>query len=63
MKFLAVVTIVLSVPSLIFSAYGMNVNVGGMPFASSPYGFAMIILISIVMSIVVSLYFSKKNMY
>jgi magnesium transporter len=62
MKFLAVVTIVLSVPTMIFSAYGMNVSVDGMPFASSPYGFVLIILISIVMSIIVSLYFSKKNM-
>ncbi len=63
MKFLAVVTIVLSVPTMIFSAYGMNVSVDGMPFASSPYGFVLIILISIIMSIIVSLYFSKKNMY
>lgn len=63
MKFLAVVTIVLSVPTMIFSAYGMNLNADGMPFASSPYGFALIILIAIAMSIAALLYFSKKNMY
>jgi len=63
MKFLAVVTIALTVPMLVFSAYGMNVAPEGMPFASSPYGFGLIILISIAMSIIVSLYFSKKKMW
>lgn len=63
MKFLAVVTIVLSVPTLIFSAYGMNVSGEGMPFADSPYGFALIVLISLVLSVIVWVYFSKKKMY
>jgi magnesium transporter len=63
MKFLAIVTIVLSVPTMIFSAYGMNVSDAGMPFASSPYGFILIILISIILSVVVALYFTKKNMF
>ena len=38
MKFLATVTIVMSIPTMIFSAYGMNVNLKGMPFASHPRG-------------------------
>ena len=63
MKFLAVVTIVLSVPTLIFSAFGMNVNFNSMPFVSSPFGFALIILISVVLSVVVAVFFTKKNMY
>lgn len=41
MKFLATVTIVLSIPTMIASFYGMNVNSHGMPFADSPYGFAL----------------------
>ena len=41
MKFLATVTIVMSIPTMIFSAYGMNVNVEGMPFAGSKWGFSV----------------------
>ncbi len=63
MKFLALVTIVLSIPSMIFAAYGMNVAAEGMPFASSPFGFAVIIGISIVIAVIVAFYFSKKKMF
>jgi magnesium transporter len=62
MKFLAVVTIVLSVPTMIFSAFGMNVSFDSIPFVSSPYGFALIIMISVVVSVAVAIFFSKKNM-
>ncbi len=61
MKFLAVVTIVLSVPTMIFSAYGMNVNTDGMPFANQPYGFALILLISILLSVIVAIYFIRRK--
>lgn len=61
MKFLAVVTIVLSVPTMIFSAYGMNVNMNGMPFANQPYGFALILLISILLSVIVAIYFIRRK--
>lgn len=63
MKFLAVVTIVLSVPNIIFSAYGMNVNASSMPLANNPLAFPLILLISVLLSAVVALYFSKKKMY
>lgn len=63
MKFLATVTIVLSIPTMIFSAYGMNVNSHGMPFASSPYGFLLVILFSILLSILVAIIFAKKKMF
>ena len=63
MKFLAIVTIVLSVPTMIFSAYGMNVNEIGMPFAKDGYGFVLIIGIAILLSVIVAIYFSKKKMY
>ncbi len=62
MKFLAVMTIVLSVPTIIFAAYGMNVAPQGMPFANSPYGFLIIVLISFAVSIGVAVYFFKKKM-
>lgn len=63
MKFLATVTIVMAIPTMIFSAYGMNVNTQGMPFADSPYGFLIVILISLVLSLVVALIFSKKDLF
>lgn len=63
MKFLATVTIVMSIPTMIFSAYGMNVNSSGMPFAGSPWGFLIVILISLGLSLVVALIFSKKDLF
>ncbi|MDE6314688.1 MAG: magnesium transporter CorA family protein [Lachnospiraceae bacterium] len=63
MKFLATVTIVMSIPTMIFSAYGMNVKGAGMPFADSPYGFTIVIALSLVCSIAVAIIFSKKNLF
>lgn len=63
MKFLATVTIVMSIPTMIFSAYGMNVNTGGMPFADSAGGFWVVIVISLLLSLIVAIIFSKKNLF
>ena len=63
MKFLATVTIVMSIPTMIFSAYGMNVSGVGMPFSESPYGFVIVIAISLLCSIAVAIIFSKKNLF
>ena len=54
MKFLASVTILLAIPTLISGLWGMNVHV---PFADSPYGFAIILCLSLLLSLVVSLFF------
>lgn len=62
-KFIAVATVVLSIPNIVFGAYGMNLAIEGMPLARSPYAFALIIGISIVLSYIVYLYFEKKRMY
>lgn len=63
MKFLATITIVLSIPTMVFSAYGMNVNTEGMPFAHNIYGFLIVILFSVVLSVIVALIFFKKKMF
>lgn len=63
MKTLAIVTIVLSVPTMIYSAYGMNVAVKGMPFADSEWGFLIIIVTSLVLSILVAILFVKNKMF
>ena len=62
-KFIAIATVVLSIPNIVFGAYGMNLALEGMPLARSRYAFALIIGISILMSYIVYLYFQKKKMY
>ena len=59
MKTLAVITIVLSIPTIIFSAYGMNTNIAGMPFADSSWGFLIVVVISVVVSALALIIFTK----
>ncbi len=63
MKFLTTVTIVLSIPTMIASFYGMNVNLNGMPFATSKWGFLIVLGISILISGIVALIFRKKDLF
>ena len=63
MKFLTTVTIVLTIPTMIFSAYGMNLKSVGMPFADGDWGFAVVILMSLSFSLVVAFIFSKKDLF
>ena len=59
MKFLTSITIVLAVPTMISSFWGMNV---GLPLQNSPYGFAVMIVISIILTLLVTLWLKKKDM-
>ena len=59
MKFLTSVTIVLSLPTMIASFWGMNVN---LPFSNSPYGFVIVILFSIIIAIITSRWLKKRDM-
>lgn len=63
MKFLTTVTIVMSIPTMIASFYGMNVNSVGMPFANNPFGFWIVLAFTAVLSAVVAWIFSKKNLF
>ena len=63
MKVLAIITIVMSIPTMIFSAYGMNLKSIGMPFADNPMGFLYVILLSLVFSILVAIVFRKKDLF
>jgi magnesium transporter len=63
MKILAIVTIVLSIPTMIFSAYGMNLSGAGMPLAGNPYGFFAIVGLSLVLSLIVAVFFIKSKMF
>lgn len=59
MKLLASITIVLSVPTLIASIWGMNVP---LPFTNNPHGFGIVIGISALISVVAFLWLKKKDM-
>lgn len=63
MKVLAIITIVMAIPTMIFSAYGMNVNTMGMPFAQNHWGFTLIILVAVFLSVVTTLVFTKIKMF
>ena len=59
MKVLTTITIILSIPTIIGSFWGMNVPV---PFASNQYGFYIVIGVSILIAIITYLIFKKRNM-
>jgi magnesium transporter len=63
MKFLATITIVMSIPTMIASFYGMNVNSHGMPFATHPYGFEIVMGFTLVLTLLVAWIFSKKDLF
>ena len=61
MKFLASVTIVLSIPTIVSGLWGMNVK--GLPFATSPYGFWIVLGVVIAISFTAWLLLKKKDMF
>ena len=61
MKVLTSLTAVLSIPTIIASLWGMNV--GGIPFASSPFGFWIVVGISVLLAIVSFIFMYKKQMF
>lgn len=63
MKFLATVTIVMSIPTMVASFYGMNVNSRGMPFANHPYGFVIVLGFALALSLIVAYIFNKKDLF
>lgn len=63
MKVLAIVTIVMAIPTMIFSAYGMNLNIAGMPFAQSPWGFLIVVGIAAACSIIATFIFNKLRLF
>lgn len=59
MKFLTSITIVLAVPTMVSSFWGMNV---GLPFQNHPMGFVIMILISVILTLLVTWWLKKKDM-
>ena len=60
MKFLTSVTIVLSIPTMVSSFFGMNVP---LPFAKTPFAFAIIMLISFGISGTVAYLMARRKMF
>ena len=59
MKFLTSISIVLAVPTMISSFWGMNV---GLPFQNSPFGFIIMIGVSIILTLLVTWWLKRKDM-
>ena len=57
---LTFITIVLTVPTLVASLFGMNVS---LPFSDEPWAFAAIIGLSIVFSLLLVWYFQRKKLF
>ena len=60
MKFLAGVTIVLSIPTMVSSFMGMNVPLGF--FEKLDWAFPLLIILSLALSLLVAWILKKKNM-
>ncbi len=59
MKFLTSITIVLAIPTMISSFWGMNVK---LPFENSPMGFIIMVLIAVILTLVVTWWLKRKDM-
>ncbi|NLO08369.1 MAG: magnesium transporter CorA family protein [Clostridiales bacterium] len=61
MKFLAAITIVLSIPTMIASFYGMNFV--KIPGGDTPYGFIIVTVGALVITVITVLIFRKKKLF
>lgn len=59
MKILTSITIIIAIPTLIASFWGMNVPV---PFQENHFGFLIMIIISVLLAIFATVWLKKKNM-
>ncbi|MGL4362730.1 MAG: magnesium transporter CorA family protein [Cellulosilyticaceae bacterium] len=60
MKTLTSITIVLSIPTMIFSLYGMNVQ---LPYQHEPWSFAFVIALCVSLIGIVSIYMIRKKLF
>ena len=60
MKRLTSITIILSLPILVTSIYGMNVAI---PYQFSTHAFYIPVIISLILSVIISWYFMKKKWF
>ncbi|HQE92244.1 MAG TPA: magnesium transporter CorA family protein [Anaerolineae bacterium] len=58
MKFLASITIIISLPTVVASFFGMNVH---LPLENSPFAFPIILIISVAIAVLVAWNFSRRD--
>ena len=62
MKYLASITIVMSIPTIISGLWGMNVSGKWIPFADTRHGFGIICLITLIISVISMIVLRKRKM-
>ena len=62
MKYLASITIVMAIPTIISGIYGMNVDEKWMPLANTPFGFGIICMLTLLLCILVIRILRKRKM-
>lgn len=62
MKYLASITIVMAIPTIISGIYGMNVSSKWVPLADTPYGFLIICGIILLVCLIVAFFLKKRKM-
>lgn len=66
MRVFTIISIVISVPTLIFSMFGMNFQDGGMlgmPLTGDPWGFAVVVILSIALAAIVAWVLTRTKMF
>ncbi|MFB0921728.1 MAG: magnesium transporter CorA family protein [Oscillospiraceae bacterium] len=58
MKILTVISVIMAIPTIIFSAFGMNVEI---PFAGSPWGFLIVVGGTVAITLIAYFVFSKTK--
>ena len=61
MKFLAAITIMMTIPQIIAGYFGMNT--GGLPFANGANGTLIVSIVMVVATIITGIYLSKRDMF
>lgn len=62
MKYLAAITIVMSIPTIISGMWGMNVSAEWMPLSDTPYGFGILSLATVIICVVAMIILKKRKM-
>ncbi len=61
MKFLAAITIVLSIPTMIASFYGMNFDI--IPGENNPVGFYLVVSVALIVAAIIVIIFKRKKVF
>ncbi|MDF7663757.1 magnesium transporter CorA family protein [Bifidobacterium sp. ESL0763] len=65
MRIFTIISIVLSIPTLIFSMYGMNFQQGmfGMPFTGSRWGFLIVVVVSLLITGLATWWLTRSKLF